>query len=209
MAFTYCENCGEKIDDNGKFCPHCGHSKNGAQGAHQSTPNGGAYTDGCSSNGQNPYGNGQNQYGGQSPYGNQGGYGNQNPYGQNPYGQNPYGNGQNQYGQNPYGQNPYGNGQQQPPYGSYPPYGNQPYNGGQPKKANTGVVIFSVVVMVCFSMLFGIIALMMAMKAPNEPTEELVDKKNKTAIAVGVIGIVVGIVSGVLYFMMLLSGAIY
>ena len=88
MAFTYCENCGEKIDDTSKFCPHCGYSKFA-----QNTGN---------------YGNSQDNYGGEGngkPYGTQNPYGNQNPYGDQP----PYGN-RNQYGN----RDPYGN---QPPYG--------------------------------------------------------------------------------------------
>ena len=55
-------------------------------------------------------------------------------------------------------------------------------------------------------MLFGFLALMMAMKAPNEPTEELMEKKNRTAIILCVIGVVVGIIATVAYFAMLLSG---
>ena len=27
MAFTYCTNCGEKIDDSLEKCPHCNHLK--------------------------------------------------------------------------------------------------------------------------------------------------------------------------------------
>ena len=201
MAFTYCENCGEKIDDTNKFCPHCGHSKTGAPNAQHASQSGNAYTDGQNANAQNPYSNNQNPYGNpQNPYGNQGGYGNQNPYGQNPYGQNPY-------GQSPYGQNSYGNGQQ-PPYGNYPPYGNRPQN-GQNRKPLSLVVVFSIVVMVCFNTLFGIIALMIAMKAPNEPTEELVEKKNRLAIIINVIGIVVGIAVSVIYFALILNGSIY
>ncbi len=187
MAFTYCENCGEKIDDTNKFCPHCGHSKTGAPNAQHTSQNGNASTDGQNANGWNTNSNGQNPYGNeQNPYGNQGGYGNQNTYGQNPY----------------------GNGQQ-PPYGNYPPYGNQPPYNGQNRKANTGVVVFSVIVTVCFSMLFGIIALMMALKAPNEPTEELMEKKNRTAIIINVVGIIVSIFFSIAYFAMIFGGYIY
>ena len=109
---------------------------------------------------------------------------------------------------NPYGQNPYGNGQQ-PPYGNYPPYGNQPPQGGQNSKPLSWVVVFSIVVMICFNTLFGIIALMIAMKAPNEPTEELVEKKNRLAIIINVIGIVIGIFTTVVYFAMIFNGTLY
>ena len=185
MAFTYCENCGEKIDESSKFCPNCGYSKAGVQAPRNGEPQNGAYN-----NGQNSYGNmGGNP---QNPYGNQGGYG--NPYGNN---QNPYGN-----------QGGYGNGQT--PYGNYPPYGNngnRPPYGGQNRKMNTGIVVFAVIVIACFNMLFGFLALMMAMKAPNEPTEELMEKKNRTAIILCVVGVVVGIIATVAYIAMLLNGS--
>lgn len=159
MAFTYCENCGEKIDDGCKFCPNCGHGKMGTQ-------NGGAQN----MNDQQPR-SGQYSYGeGQSPYGNQGGYGNTPPPYVNP---NPYGNG--------YGQNPYGNGEPR-------------------RQANTGIVVFSVIVMVFFSMLFGAIAIVMSLNAPKAPTEEQMQAKNKTALVLCIIGVVVGIVSMVMSF---------
>ena len=198
MAFTYCENCGEKIDESSKFCPNCGYSKAGAQAPRNGEPQNGAYTDGQNSYGNiggNPNGYGNNQ----NPYGNPNGYGNnQNPYG-NPNG---YGNNQNPYG-NPNG---YGN-NGQPPYGNYPPYGNRPPYGGQNRKMNTGIVVFAVIVIACFNMLFGFLALMMAMKAPNEPTEELMEKKNRTAIILCVIGVVFGIIATVAYFALILNGS--
>lgn len=88
---------------------------------------------------QNPYG--QPQYGPQSgPYGAQP----QAPYGQAPYGQQQYG--QQPY---PYGQNPYA--QQQNPYG---PTQEQPSN----------YLVWSIVVTLCCSLIFGIIAIVYSSK---------------------------------------------
>jgi hypothetical protein len=50
---------------------------------------------------------------------------------------------------------------------------------------------------------------MMALKAPNEPTEELVEKKYRMAIIINVIGIVLGLVASVAYFAMIFGGYLY
>ena len=159
MAFTYCENCGEKIDDTSKFCPHCGYSK-------------------YASNGEG-YGNSQGNTEGNNSYGNT------NPYS----GQNPYGN------QNPYGdQNSYGNRNQ---------YGNQdPYGGFYQRKGevNVKVLVFALVTLLCFSPLAGIIAVYFAMTAPNQPTEELREKKNKYSVIASVAGVVISFLFAALIF---------
>ncbi len=157
MAFTYCTNCGEKIDDSVERCPHCNHPKGidrvygytsedfGKKGSADSqsprggAQNGGPWESGQNSNGgnANPWEGGQNQHG--QSRGSQGG----NPWennGQNPYGQsggrggNPWENGGGSYGQNgePWNgeQNRYGGGPWQSPR---EPYGNgQGYGGYQP-----------------------------------------------------------------------------
>ena len=147
MAFTYCTNCGEKIDDSVERCPHCNHPKgvdrvygytsenfgkkeNTEQQGQQENKN--PWEGGQNPNSQNgaqgsPYENGNASFGGQ----------NGNPYngGQNPNGgtQNPWENGQNPYGQNG---NPYGNGQSRNPWeGSGGPYG----QGGPWQNPNGGM----------------------------------------------------------------------
>ncbi len=155
MAFTYCTNCGEKIDDSVERCPHCNHPKR-ADRVYGYTPESFGKKENTEQTGQQ--GNGQangNPYNGQNPNGQNGGPW-QNPNGQsgNPYGNgqngNPYGNGQGRNpwennGQNPNGQNgnPYGNGQSGNPWennggpygqgGPWNPNGNMgggPYYGG-------------------------------------------------------------------------------
>ena len=177
MAFTYCENCGEKIDDSAKFCPNCGYVKNDAHNG-SSSSQGGVYGEDKNSNEQSSYGSADG-------------------YGQNPYGNNP----------NPYGRNPYGNGQS--PYGNYPPFGNRPQNGGEKRSVNTGIVIFALLVTFfssCVTCIFGILALITALNAPNEPTAELMEKKNKTAIMLCVIGIISTVVIGALFLIMMVFG---
>ena len=180
MAFTYCENCGEKIDDSAKFCPNCGYSKTGAP----NTGNG-AETSGANSGGDNPYGAPGGYGNAQSPHGNQGGYGNaQNPYGApGGYGQAPYGNRGGYGGENPYGSH------------------NTPmFDNGQPRKVNVGVMVFSLIVLFCFNTICGIIAMVMAMNAPNEPTFEEMERKNKKAMIACIVGVIIGIVANIALF---------
>ena len=152
MAFTYCTNCGEKIDDSVERCPHCNHPKGVDRVYGYTSENfGKKETTEQQGNGQNTNGQSGNPYnGGQNQYGQNG-----NPYngGQNQYGQNgnPYNGGQNQYGQNgnPYNggqnqnrgtQNPWeNNGQNQ--YGQGGGQGGNPYGNGQgrnPWENNSG-----------------------------------------------------------------------
>ena len=143
MAFTYCENCGEKIDDTSKFCPHCGYSKY--------AQNNGGYGNSQENNGNPPpYGNG-NPYSNQNTYGNQGYYGNSDPYNS---------------------QNPYG--------GNYQ----------RKSEINVKVLVFALVTLLCFSFLPGVIAVYFALTAPNQPTEELRDKRNKYSVIASVVGVV-------------------
>ena len=70
MAFTFCTNCGEKIDDSEKVCPHCGHVK-GADRSYRY--------------GQEWYGNTDNSN--ENKNNNDGSDGNNGSQQQNPYGQ--------------------------------------------------------------------------------------------------------------------------
>ena len=146
MAFTFCTNCGKRLDESADKCPYCGHPKGAERTFYSSAPgenngtsgtngtngangiNGGSENPGTGNqnpNPNNPYGQNPNNPYGQNP---------NNPYGQNPnnpYGQNP----NNPYGQNPnnpYGQNPNNPYGQNPnnPYGQNPnnPYGQNPNN---------------------------------------------------------------------------------
>lgn len=144
MAFTYCTNCGEKIDDSLEKCPHCNHPKGvdrvygyaSENYGKSNTPDGQNAQGGNAQNGNpwdsnqgqdeqngrqgNPWEDNRNQ-GEQNPWNTQNG-GQGNPWNGNRSGRNPWESG----GQN--GNNPYG---QQPPYGQN---GNNPYgqNGQNP-----------------------------------------------------------------------------
>ena len=138
MAFTFCTNCGEKIDIKAVSCPKCGLLTGVEQKELPNVPfnnqfnmNNVGYNFGQDQNNQNNQNqnpNGNNPYGnpnGNNPYGNQ----NNNQYG-NPYGNqngNQYGNPYGNQNQNPYG-NPYGN-QNQNPYGNQ--QGNPQWNNQQ------------------------------------------------------------------------------
>ena len=177
MAFTYCTNCGEKIDDSLDKCPYCNHPKgvdrvygyteesygktDTAQNGNQNAQNGNSWNTNQNSGGQssqqgNLWEDNRNQ-GEQNPWNSQNRPGSQ----QNPWeaggSRNPWEGGQPPYGQNPYGQSPYGQGGPwQSPYGrNGDPYGRPPYNNGmwQPRekrKASIGLIIFSII-----NILFG------------------------------------------------------
>ena len=151
MAFTYCTNCGEKIDDSEVRCPHCGHIR----GQERS------------------YNYGQEQYRGQN---------NPNSYNQNGYNQNGY--------------NP--NGQYQPPQ---PP---------QKRPLNIGVVVISIlnIVFGCcgIPMIFGIIGLVLAFSAQNLASDKEAEDKNKLALVINIIGLVLMAVSIVSTFMLVALG---
>ncbi len=172
MAFTFCTNCGEKIDDSEQKCPHCGHPK-GADRSYRYGQewygNSGNNENNNNSNNSNNNNN-NNSNDGNSGSQNQNDNGQQNQY-HNPYGQYqpPFGNnngngGQQNQNQNPYGQNPYGqNGQygggynNNGNYGGYnnggyngqyqPPFGQQtPWRQPQPQRqTSVALVIFSVI----------------------------------------------------------------
>ena len=94
MAFTFCTNCGKRLDESVDKCPYCGHPK-GAERTFYSSEN----NVDPENNAQNPNANEQNVHSDESG-GQDNGQNPNNPYGQNP--NNPYGQNPN----NPYGQNP-------------------------------------------------------------------------------------------------------
>ena len=217
MAFTFCTNCGEKIDDNEKVCPHCGHPK-GADRSYRYGQEWYGNTENKNDNNNNNGGSGEQNNGQQ----------NQNPYGQNPYGQNgqyggqyqpPFGNngntGGSQYGQNPYGQNgQYGggynnggyNGQYQPPFGQQTPW-RQP----QPQRqTSVGLVIFSVINIIfgccCIGMVFGIIGLVFALNARNAQTDEEEARRKKISLALNIVGIALTVIYAIVYVIAVLAG---
>lgn len=234
MAFTFCTNCGEKIDDSEKVCPHCGHPK-GADRSYRygqewfgntenkndnNNSNNNGNTDngsGEQNNGQqnqnpygyNPYGQYQPPFGNNGNNGNNGGQQNQNPYGQNPYGQNgQYGGGYNNngYGNNGGYNNGGYNGQYQPPFGQQTPW-RQP----QPQRqTSVGLVIFSVINIIfgccCIGMVFGIIGLVFALNARNAQTDEEEARRKKISLALNIVGIALTVIYAVVYVIALLAG---
>ena len=199
MAFTYCTNCGEKIDDSCQFCPHCGHRKGqqrsgysyGAEGfggdqrPPEGAPNGGPENPQFGQEGyRQPYRTpDQNPYG-QNPYG-------QNPYGQTPYGQRPYNNG-NPYGQNPYGQNPYG----------------APVTPKRP--VSIPLVILSIINIVfgcctTFSMVLGIIALVKTLGAQNATDDMKEQDDKRTALILNIVGIILTAITMAAFMVLMLT----
>lgn len=233
MAFTFCTNCGEKIDDSEKVCPHCGHPKgadrsyrygqewygntdNGNENKNNNDDNNANNNNGSNgSQQQNPYG----QY--QPPFGNNGGQNNgqqnQNPYGQNPYGQNPYGQGGQYgggYGNGGYNNGSYSNGnynggyngQYQPPFGQQTPW-RQPNQQPQ-RQMSIALVIFSVINIIfgccCIGMVFGIVGLIFTLNARNAPTDEEEARRKKIALALNIVGVALTIIYAVVYVVTIL-----
>lgn len=218
MAFTYCTNCGEKIDDSVERCPHCNHPKGvdrvygytsenfgkkettEQQGNGQGNRN--PWENGQNTNGQsgNPYNGGQNQYGQNgNPYngGQNQNRGTQNPWennGQNQYGQgggqggNPYGNGQ---GRNPWENNsgPWQNPNGGPYYG-----GNAPWQPRERRNLSVGLIVFSIINILlgtcCAGSIFGIIGLVFAITARDAATEEEEIRRKKISLAINIIAVV-------------------
>lgn len=206
MAFTYCTNCGEKIDDSCQFCPHCGHRKGqqrsgysyGAEGfgGDQRPPENGYSSPEGAQNG-NPDGTEFGQEGYRRPYRTP----DQNPYGQNPYGQNPY-------GQNPYGQRPYNNGS---PYGQNP-YGQNPYGAPVTPKRPVSIplVILSIINIVfgcctTFSMIIGIIALVKTLGAQNATDDMKEQDDKRTALILNIVGIILTAITMAAFMVLMLT----
>ncbi len=200
MAFTFCTNCGNKIEDGVIKCPYCGHIKgserNYTYGSYGENPNelknqapqnnGAQGEQNNSGQEQGPYNGQQNQYGGYS----------QSPYGQN---QNPYGQNQNPYGQNPYNRDPYGNQQNQSPYNQQNPYGMPPpggfYRPVVDRPMSFGLLIFSIINIIfgcCCSVgfVFGIIALVYTINARQAPTDDEEIRRKKIALFMNITAVV-------------------
>ena len=217
MAFTYCTNCGEKIDDSVEKCPHCNHPKgvdrvygyasesygkkeNTAENVSGETQNGADSFGNRESGGQgggNPWDgsrqNGQGGYGqgGKNPWENGS---SQNGYGQNGYGQNGY-NGQ---GRNPWeGGNGYGQGGPwQSPYGG--PYGSSPWQPRERRRISVGLIVFSVINILlgtcCAGSIFGIIGLVFAITARDAATELEEIRRKKISLTINIIAVVLTVV---------------
>ncbi len=216
MAFTFCTNCGNKIEDGVQKCPYCGHIK-GAERTFNYAPESWKQTaenqqnppkseqpltppptDGNNAQSENgtqqppqnpqypPYGNGANSQNPQGPYGYPGQNPNAGQYG-SPYG-NPYG-GQ---GQNPYGQNPYG---QQNPFGNQPPRGQYPLRPVPDRPMSAGLLIFSIINIIfgcCCSigMIFGVIALVYTINARQAPNDDEEIRRKKIALVMNITAVV-------------------
>ena len=195
MAFTYCTNCGEKIDDTVEKCPHCNHPKgvdrvygyasesygkkeNTAENnGERQSQSGSPFENGNSGYGQekkNPWENGDNRYGQ-----NNNGYGQNNTYGQNGYGQN----------KNPWeGGSGYGQGGPwQSPYSA-------PWQPREKRKLSIGLIIFSIINILfgtcCAGSIFGIIGLVFAIIARDATTEMEEIRRKKISLTVNIIAVV-------------------
>lgn len=196
MAFTYCTNCGEKIDDTVEKCPHCNHpkgvdrvygytSESYGKGENSAENNGQRQSQNGSSfeNGDSGYGQGQKKpwENGDSRYGSNG-YGQGNGYGQS--GQNGFGQNKNPWeGGNNYGQG----GPWQAPYGS-------PWQPREKRRLSVGLVVFSVINILlgtcCAGSIFGIIGLVFAIIARDATTEMEEIRRKKISLAVNIIAVV-------------------
>ena len=161
MAFTFCTGCGKQLDDENRFCPHCGQKRK-------------IYFD----QGVNEEGgfDGQ-QYGNSQQYGNPQQYGEENRYGQ-PYGEN-------ERGDNPYGQRGQYNPQYRPQYNPDQAQRDGGYLGGQlpplkpiapQRPLNIGLMVFSIVNLVmgmccCFGLCFGIPGLIFTLMNRSAETD--------------------------------------
>jgi len=227
MAFTYCTNCGEKIDDSEVRCPHCGHvrgqergytygqEQHGGQSQYGTQNNQNGYNpNGYNPNGYNPNGYNPNGYNpnGYNPNGyNPNGY---NPNGNNPNGYNPNGynpNGYNPNGYNPNGYNPNGynpNGYNPNGYNpnGYNPYGQYPFR-PQKRPISVGVLVLSILNIILglcgIPMIFGIIGIVFAISAQTLPEKQAADKI-KAAYVLNLVGLALMAISVASFIALLL-----
>ncbi len=218
MAFTFCTNCGNKIEDGVEKCPYCGHIK-GSERSYiytqaETKPSPMPQTENQENNDQpkdpqtEPYGN---------PYADD--QKNPNPYGGNGQSQNPYGNPYGGSRQSPYG-NPYvGNGQNngspnrnngQYPYGMPSPGGF--YRPVQDRPVSVGLLIFSIINIIfgcCCSVgfVFGIIALVYTLNARQAPNDAEEIRRKKIALIFNIAAVVMTIALVVSFVVAVTLGA--
>ena len=215
MAFTYCTNCGERIDGDVERCPHCNYptgkdrvygyaqeefgrkTEKGDKGSFED--NKGSFEDNKSTFGENKNSFGDNKSGsqGQRPWqtpNSQGGYG-QGGYGQSGDGQRPWqtpGQNDGPYGQNPYNQGPYNQGPyNQGPFG----YGQNPWGAPQKRKASVGLIVFSILnILFGSGIIFGGLGLFFAITARDSMSEAEEIRRKKLSLAINIIGVVISVV---------------
>lgn len=161
MAFTFCTNCGEKIDDSEVKCPHCGHVR-----GQERSYNYGPETSGTFNNNENRQENGGRYDDSSRPW--------RTP-----------GSGYNQGGYNPNGYNP--NGYGEPPF-NRPPFYVQPK---RPISVGLLIFSIINIVFGCccmVGMVFGIIGLVLTITAQTAPTEAQEINKKKTALIINIAG---------------------
>lgn len=165
MAFTYCTNCGKKIDDSVEKCPYCGQPKGADRvyGYEEEKFGRGAGADGGSDRGGNPWESG-------------------NSYGQQ--GQNPYGNNGNPYGGNPWegGQGPYG--------GPWQPREKRKLSVGLLVFSIINILLGTC----CAGSIFGIIGLVFCITARDAVSEEEELRRKKISLAINIIAVVLTVV---------------
>ena len=77
---------------------------------------------------------------------------------------------------------------------------NTTYSANGTQKNSTGLMVWSIINLVCCCLPLGIVGLVFTLTAKNEPTPEAQEKKLKNAMTCNIIGTIVGIVVDILYF---------
>jgi hypothetical protein len=174
MAFTYCKDCGEKIDIDDITCPHCGKPQHTGGYTYTDEKYGNTSGDGRK---EQSFNGGYNQYG-------------QGQYGQGQYGQGQYGQGQYQ-GQGRY--NPYSQGR------GFNPLYRTPMRPVK-RPISKGLLAFSIInIVLSFfllpSLIFGIIALIFTVQAQSAPSAKEEINKKKIALILNIVGLVLSIIT--------------
>ncbi len=163
MAFTFCTNCGNKIEDGVIKCPYCGHIKGSER----------SYTYGKAPTEPKPQADEQPS----DPYG-------QNPYtsNQDPYSNNPYGNSQAPSDPSPYGGTPSG--------GFYRQVNDRPMSIGLLIFSIINIVFGCCCSIGC---VFGIIALVYTLNARQAPDDNEEIRRKKIALFMNITAIILTI----------------
>ncbi len=206
MAFTYCTNCGEKIDESLDRCPYCNHPKGADRSHGYESEKFGKNENETSEDRKNgnPWERKYEQNGDQSRES-----GDKFGDGQDSQNGNPYGNGQNR---DPFGNSQSGrsgnlweNGKNQDPYGNpydrqYDPYGGErgPWQPRQKRKLSIGLLVFSIINIIsgtcCAGSIFGIIGLFFAVTARDAMSEAEELRRKKISLAVNIIALILTVV---------------